>query len=122
MAPRRISISTPYVLTESEVETLLKSLTERVETAIAAMVNLSLDDWRAQTRRIKAKQIVDFQNAGVLAASMVGAAKAVNELDAVAFPAVSPPTEPDDALVDRVIEGMHRKGFVLVNPTIAKGA
>ena len=82
---RRISRGTPYILTQAELENMLGSITPRQEEQIAALLEMSVEDWRKQPKAKRAKQMVDFQNRGQWAASMAAAAKAQTDLEATAF-------------------------------------
>jgi hypothetical protein len=86
---KRISRGTPYILTTDDIGNALASIPPRVEEAIAYLLNMTVDDWRAQTDRIKVKQLVDFQNAGAFAATLATAAKAIGDLEEVAFPVIT---------------------------------
>jgi hypothetical protein len=119
---RRISRGTPYILTATEISETLKHLSPRIETAIATLMNLSVEQWRAQADKVKAKQLVDFQSAGALAATMAASERAIGDLEAAAYPTVTPSNADD--LVDSVIEGLHKRGLIVINPSNAqkKGA
>lgn len=114
---RRISRGTPYILTATEIEQILKHLPPRVETSLAALMNLSLDEWRAQPVKVKAKQIVDHQNAGAFAATMAASERAIGDLEAAATPTIA--TDPD-ALLDSLIDGLHKRGLIVINPVTVK--
>lgn len=115
MTARRLSRGTPYILTSTEVAEILKNLPPRIEQAIAALLNMTVDDWREQPAKVRAKQIVDYQNAGAFAASMAAAGKAIGDLETVALPSVQP-TDAND-LRDRV----ERLELILTS-TSKKGA
>ena len=121
MTARRISRGTPYILTSTEVAEILKNLPPRIESALAALMNMTVEDWHKQAPKVKAKQVLDYQNAGAFAATMAAAGKAIGDLEAVALPSVRP-TDPD-ALVESVIDGLHKRGLIVINPSTAqKGA
>lgn len=82
---RRISRGTPYVLTTADIENVLGSLTPRIEEAVASLVDMTVDQWRKQSKAKKAKQLVDFQNRGLLSATLASAAKAQTDLEEAAF-------------------------------------
>lgn len=84
---RRISRGTPYVLTTSDIENVLASLTPAIEDAIAALLGLTVDEWRKQPKAKRVKQLVDFQNNGQVAATLAASAKAQTDLQEVAFAA-----------------------------------
>lgn len=89
---RRISRGTPYILTTSDIENVLGSLTPAIEEAVASLLDMTVDEWRKQSKQRRAKQLVDFQNRGQFAASMTASAKAQTDLQEVAF-AVTQRTE-----------------------------
>ena len=68
------------MLASSDIENILGSLTPRVEESVAALVDMTPSEWRKQSREKKAKQLVDFQNRGLLAATLASAAKAQTDL------------------------------------------
>ena len=116
---RRISRGTPYILTATEVTEILKHLPPRIELAVAALMNVTVDVWRAQPDKIRARQIIDYQNAGMFAATMAAAERAIGDLEVAALPTA----HPTEALVDQLIDGLHRRGLVVINPSTAqKGA
>lgn len=82
---KRLSRGTPYVMTTGDVETALASLTPRVEESIASLMDMTVAQWRRQTKTKKAAQIVRFTNSGQLAALLAAAAKAHTDLEASAF-------------------------------------
>ncbi len=73
------------MLASSDIENILGSLTPRVEESVAALVDMTPSEWRKQSREKKAKQLVDFQNRGLLAATLASAAKAQTDLEEAAF-------------------------------------
>jgi len=81
---KRISRGTPYILTESDLDNLLKSLTPRMEANICALLDMTVEDWRKLTKRVQARHLIDFQNRGVGAASLAAAAKAQTDLEEAA--------------------------------------
>jgi len=115
----RLSRGTPYILTATEVEETLKHLPPRIELAVAALMNMTVDDWRKQESKLRVKQIVDYQNAGSVAATLAASARAIGDLEAAALPAIHP-VENTDTLIDQVIDGLHRRGLVVMNPVTAK--
>lgn len=104
MARARISIITPYVLTEAEIDATLGALTPSAEAAIAALLKMDADDWRAQPDRIKVRQVVNFQASALLAASLAGAAAAHQRLEDAAFPTVSRTDDDLAAAVELLVE------------------
>lgn len=117
MKQPRLSVGTPYIHTEVSIEASLSALTPRVEQAIAALLNMTTDDWRAQPDRVKVKQLVDFQTAGAVAATLAAASRATAELEAAAFASgIQPTPEGEEQLVERVVDALHRRGMVVVNP------
>jgi uncharacterized protein YceH (UPF0502 family) len=46
---------------------------------------MTVDQWRKQSKAKKAKQLVDFQNRGLLSATLASAAKAQTDLEEAAF-------------------------------------
>jgi hypothetical protein len=115
---RRISRGTPYILTNTEVEEILKHLPARIETAVAALMNLTVDDWHKQPAKLRAKQIIDFQNAGAFAATMAAAEKAIGDLEAAAVPTIQR-TDMGE-LMESLIEELHRRGLIVINPSTVK--
>lgn len=81
---KRISRGTPYILTEADLDNLLKSLTPRMEANICALLEMTVEDWRKLGKRVQARHLVDFQNRGVGAASLAAAAKAQTDLEEAA--------------------------------------
>jgi hypothetical protein len=99
---RRISRGTPYVLTAGEIENLLGALTPRMEEQVAAMLDMTVEAWRKESKAKRAKHIVDYQNRGQFAAVMTAAAKAQTDMEGAAF-AVTMQTEAQ-ALSETVAE------------------
>lgn len=87
---KRISRGTPYILTTDDITNALAAIPTRVEEAIANLMNMSAEDWRAQNDRVKVRQLVDYQNTGAFAATLTASAKAISDLDEVAFPVITP--------------------------------
>lgn len=107
---KRISRGTPYVLNQGDVENYLASVTPRTEQAIAALLGMEVQTWRDQTKAMKVKQILDFQNSGVGAATLAAAAKAQRDLEEVAFGPTEPtPEELDEAKMQRLAEILLEK-------------
>jgi hypothetical protein len=85
---KRISRGTPYILT--------------------------VDDWRDQNDRVKVKQLVDFQNSGAFAATLATAAKAISDLEEVAFPVISPSVDEElRAALDLLNEQVQKHDALL---------
>lgn len=82
---KRISRGTPYVLSQADIENALMGLRPRTEEAIASLMDMSPEKWRAQTKAKRASQIVHYQNSGQLAASIAAVAKAHTDLEDAAF-------------------------------------
>lgn len=78
---KRISRGTPYVLSSTDMEHALAALSPRMEGAVAAILNMTVADWREQDDRLKVKQLIDFQNSAQLAATLATAAKAQTDLE-----------------------------------------
>ena len=112
---KRISRNTPYVLTTADVENVLASVPPKVENAIAALLDMTLDEWRKMPKTKRVRHIVDYQNQAQLAASMAASAKAHTDLQAAAF-AVTEQAEAE-TLSERVARLES-----LINRTAAKGA
>jgi hypothetical protein len=83
------------VLSTTDMENALAAVSPRVEEAIAALFNLTAEEWRAQPARVQVKQLVDFQNSAQLAATLAASAKAHTDLESVAFAAVAPSATDD---------------------------
>lgn len=118
MTQARLSRGTPYILSSAQVEDILKHLPPRVELAVAATMNLTVEDWRKQAAKVRVKQIIDHQNAGILAATMAAAERAIGDLESASLPAV----QPTDTLIDTIIDGLHKRGMIVVNPKTAQDA
>ena len=81
---RRISRGTPYVLTAAEIENLLGALTPRMEEQVAAMLDMSVEVWRKESKGRRAKHVVDYQNRGQFAATMAASARAHTDMESAA--------------------------------------
>jgi ubiquinone biosynthesis protein UbiJ len=85
MPARRLSRGTPYILTTTEIQQLIDSLTPRQEEAIAQIVGLTLSAWRKQGAAKKAHQVANYLNTAQISAAVAAAAKANADLEAAAF-------------------------------------
>lgn len=81
----RISRPSPYVLTAQDVENTLAAITPAVAESIARLVGMTPEQWTAQDARVKARQLVDFQSVGQLAAALNASARAISDLQQVAL-------------------------------------
>lgn len=114
---RRISRGTPYILSATEVENVLRSLTPKMEEHIASLLDISADQWRKLEDPVKVRHIIDFQNRATLAATLAAAAKAHTDLEdasVVVTQAVEADTLRDEvkALREMVhdLNARHQKG------------
>lgn len=82
---RRMSRGTPYVMTTGDVETALAALTPRAEESIASLMDMTVEQWREQSKPKRASQIVAYTNSGQLAALLSASARAHTDLEDAAF-------------------------------------
>lgn len=114
MTARRISRGTPYILTTDDITNALAAIPPRVEEAIANLMNMGVEDWRAQNDRVKVRQLLDYQNAGAFAATLSTAAKAIADLDEVAFPVITPSVDEElRAALDLLNEQVAKHDAIL---------
>lgn len=80
----RLSRGTPYILSSSDIENVLKSMTPKFEANIARILDMTDEEWRTLDKKVKVRHIIDFQNRATLAATMAAGAKAHTDLEAAA--------------------------------------
>ena len=97
---KRISRGTPYILSAVDIDNMLGALTPRMEELIAAMLEMTIDEWRNQPKRKKVAQLVDHQNRGQFAAAQNASTRALTDWEE-AVTAVRP-TDVTENRLDRL--------------------
>lgn len=74
------------MLNTQDLENILTAVTPKMVQHITALLDITPEDWDKLDDRVRARHIVDFQQRGLLAATLSASAKAHTDLEAAAHP------------------------------------
>lgn len=120
---KRISRGTPYILTAVDIDNMLRALTPRMEEIIAAMLDMTVEDWRKQPKRKKVAQLVDHQNRGQFAAAQNASTRALTDWEE-AVTAVRPTDVTENRLdrLEMLVSDIANRLDTITGRTSKKGA